>query len=128
MADEGTWHIQPEQLSERTGLDLRTVRVALVALAREQPPFFSFHDGTNMGSNIRKIMFIHEPTGHARRMVGVWPRPEDRVEQLVCALVELSEQAQDIEERKALKKAAAYVGNAGRDLVIGILSNLAAGG
>jgi hypothetical protein len=44
LTDEGEWHMSAEQIAERADLDLATVRIALVQLANEHPPFFKFHD------------------------------------------------------------------------------------
>jgi hypothetical protein len=99
------------------------VQLALRALVTEQPPFFEYirESGSLAGSTVSGI---HDPSGHARRTVGTWPRPEDRVEQMIAALKEIAEREPDTEKRSRLRKTADYVANMPRDLVVGIVSGI----
>jgi hypothetical protein len=126
LSDEGEEHIDPEQIGERLGVDVDRVKLALFALAAEQPSFFSYSDLTTYGG--RDIGFINTPTGHARRTVGAWPKPEDRVDQLVQALRVAAEKEPDAEEKGALRKAASYAGGVGRDLMVDIMAKVITGG
>jgi hypothetical protein len=124
MFDEGAWHVEPEEIAERTGLELDTVTAGLWALACENPPFFDY---INMsGLNDRAMAGIQNPTGHARRTVGTWPKPEDRVTQMVAALLEAAEREPDPKQKSILRKAAEYWAGAPRDLAVGILIAVAA--
>ena len=120
LSDEGAWHIEPEQISERTGFDVETVKAGLWALTKEYPTFFEYTDtGTFEG---RDIDGIRNPTGHVRRTVGTWPKQEDRVTEMVAALREAAERESDPEKRSVLRKAAEYAAGVGRDLFVGIIA------
>lgn len=108
--------LSPEQITARTGLDARTVQLALTALESEQPPFLSQLERVMSGH----VVFIGAPTGHARRAVGAWPTAETIADRLVGALDEAAEREPDEERKGFLRKAAAYLGNAGRDLAVEI--------
>ena len=126
LSDEGEWDLEPEEIAERIGMDVDTVKVALFALAGEEPPLFKYHDRTTLGGP--DIGHINSPTGHARRTVGTWPKPEDRVDQLVKALQTAADKEPDAEEKGALRKAASYAGGVGRDLMVDIMAKVITGG
>lgn len=71
---------------------------------------------------------IRNPTGHARRTVGTWPKPEDRVAEMVAALREAAEREDDPEQKSRLRKTAEWLAGAGRDVTIGIITSMATGG
>ena len=127
MSDKGAWYIQPSEISARTQLDAELVKAALRALAEEHPPFFEYTDLTGLDQRQREIGHIRNPTGHARRTVGTWPKPEDRVAEMVAALHEAAERESDPERKSLLRKTAEYVGGMGRDLFIGIVTNMISG-
>jgi hypothetical protein len=66
------------------------------------------------------IGLVGEPTGHARRAVGAWPTPESIAARLISALDEAADREPDPERKGWLRKTAAYLGNAGRDLAVKI--------
>lgn len=66
------------------------------------------------------IIFIGPPTGYARRAVGAWPTAETIADRLITALDEAAEREPDPERKGWLRKSAAYLGNAGRDLAVEI--------
>jgi hypothetical protein len=66
------------------------------------------------------IGLVGEPTGHARRAVGAWPTPESIADRLIGPLDEAADREPDPERKGWLRKAAAYLGNAGRDLAVEI--------
>jgi hypothetical protein len=99
ISDEGMEWIEPEQLVERTGLDLSTVKAGLFALADEDPPHFKYVEFSSADS--RDLGSISRPTGHARRTVDMWPTPEDRVTELIEALNRAAEKAPDPEPPSA---------------------------
>jgi hypothetical protein len=124
MTDEGQRHLNAEQVAGRAGLLEDVVEMSLWALAAEQPPYFEYNHSAGSLSG-RKMGGIHDPTGHARRTVGVWPKPQDRVDQLIAALNLLAEREGNPEEKSRLRKTAAYIGDMGRDTVIEILAAVA---
>jgi hypothetical protein len=121
LSDDGAWYIEPPVIAEYTGLEVETVKAGLRALAAEDPPFFEYSDRTGMGQSQREIGGIRNPTGHARRMVGNWPKPEDRITEMIAVLWEAAEREPDPEQKSFLRKAAAYVAGIPRDVVVGIL-------
>ena len=102
-------------------LGIETVKAGLRALAREDPPFFEYSDFTGMGQSQREIGGIRNPTGHVCRMVGIWPKPEDRVTEMVAVLLEAAEREPDPEQKSFLRKAAAHLAGIPRDVAVGIL-------
>lgn len=92
------------------------VQAALRALDSERPAYISKLEKVMTGD----IIFIGAPTGHARRAVGAWPTAETIADRLVTALDEAAEREPDPERKGWLRKTAAYLGNAGRDLAVEI--------
>jgi hypothetical protein len=125
MSDEGVWHVEPDQIAERTDLGAETVQVALWALACEDPPFFDYINLS--GLNDKAIGGIQNPTGHARRTVGTWPKPEDRIEQMIAVLREVAEREPDPKQKSILRMAAEYVAGIPRDVAVGIAIAMATG-
>lgn len=128
MSDEGTWNIEPEQIAERTELEIETVKIALWALAGEHPPFFDYFDRTSYAARLPNIGGIQNPTGHARRKVGTWPSPEDRVIEMVAALRQAAEREPDLKKKSFLRKAAEYFAGLPRDAALAMLVSGFTGG
>lgn len=107
------------------------MKAGLRALAVEDPSFFEYSDRTGMDQSRREIGGIRNPTGHARRMVGTWPKPEDRITEMIAVLWEAAEREPDPEQKSFLRKTAAYMARIPRDVAVGILitmtSHLAGG-
>lgn len=108
--------MHPDEIVQQSGLTADTVGAALRALATEEPPFISDIQRRASGG----VALVGTPTGHARRAVGVWPTAETIADRLVGALDEAAEREPDEERKGFLRKAAAYLGNAGRDLAVEI--------
>jgi hypothetical protein len=108
------------------------VEAGLRALALEDPPFFEYYDQTGLDQPQREIGGIRNPTGHARRTVGTWPKPEDRIAEMIAVLWEAAEREPDPEQKNVLRKAGSYMASIPRDVAVGILiamgSHLATGG
>ena len=108
--------MSPNEIVEQSGLDADQVEAALRALEGEDPPFIT--------RLVRRgpvgISLVGEPTGHARRAVGAWPTPERIAARLIGALDEAADREPDPEWKGWLRKTAAYLGNAGRDLAVEI--------
>ncbi|REF00363.1 hypothetical protein [Thermomonospora umbrina] len=128
LADEGRVHVSPHDVAERTGFDLRTVELALAALASESPPFFQFTDCTGFGDDIRTIDNIRDVSGHARRTVGTWPTPEVLADRLVAGLQQAADNAEDEEEAGRLRRAGQAVSGLGRDVLVNVLGSALGGG
>ncbi|GAA1822070.1 hypothetical protein HC028_23170 [Planosporangium flavigriseum] len=120
--DEGVNTVTPAGIAARTGLPEDVVQRALLALDREDPPFFTPVDGSTLVG--KHISGVKEPTGHARRTVGTWPTPEALADRLVQALAQAADNEPDEEKRGWLKKTAAWFGSAGRDVAVDIASSV----
>lgn len=108
--------VRPSRIVEYTDLDKDTVQAALRALHSEEPPFVTTMRRRGAGGYI----LVGSPTGHARRAVGAWPTAESIADNLIHALDEAAARESNEERRGFLGKAAAYLGNAGRDLAVEI--------
>lgn len=128
MSDEGTWVVEPEAIAARTMLPIETVKIALWALSKEHPPFFEYSDLTTYAANLPDIGVIRDPTGHARRTVGTWPKPEDRVTQMIAVLLEMAERETDPEQKSLLRRTAEYWKNTPPSVVAGIITSIFTGG
>ncbi|MFG2001705.1 hypothetical protein ACGFNU_21395 [Spirillospora sp. NPDC048911] len=128
LADEGAPHIMPGQLVERTGMDATSVARALNALAREEPPFFQFEDVAELGADGTNILFVHGPTGHARRAVGAWPTPEKLADRIVEGLLREADATEDEEQAGRLRRTASWFGSAGRDILVNVIASGMGGG
>lgn len=121
LTEKGVHLIEPHRLAEHLGMELLHVQRALAALAGEYPPFFEFTDETDFDTGAREIEIVHSPTGAARRAVGVWPpTPDVLADRIVAGLEAAAASEGDQEKRGRLKAAAAYLGGAGRDLLVEI--------
>lgn len=98
-------------LAEMTGLSITEVGLALnevnghylkVAITLDGPEYWD-------------VTEIH-PDG--RRAIGQWPTPESLADRLVEALAAAAEREPDAERRGWLRKTAAYLAGAGRDLAV----------
>ncbi len=116
MSDEHARQIHPEEIAEYTGMDLDKVKLALFALADEDPPFFSYIENSSLVG--RDIGAVSRPTGYARRTVGSWPTPEALADRLVVALNQAADAEPDQEKRGFIKKTALWLGSAGRDIAV----------
>ncbi|WP_460824882.1 hypothetical protein [Nostocoides australiense] len=92
------------------------VEAALRALEGEDPPFITKLERRASGG----IGLVGKPTGHARRAVGAGPTLESIADRLITALDEAADREPDPERKGWLRKTAAYLGNAGRDLAVDI--------
>jgi hypothetical protein len=98
------------------------VQLAMQALADKYPPFFKAIDGSSAAG--REIFGAANPTGHARRTVGAWPTPETLANRLTEALAKAADNEPDEEKRGWLKKTAAWLGSAGRDVAVDVASSV----
>ncbi|HEX6073909.1 MAG TPA: hypothetical protein VFZ32_01445 [Micromonosporaceae bacterium] len=64
----------------------------------------------------------------ARRAVGQWPTPEELADRLIQALSQAAEKEPDEERRGWLKRTAAYLGTAGRDIAVEVAGTAIARG
>lgn len=108
--------MSPNEIVEQSGLQADQVEAALRALEGDDPPFITKLERRASG----EISLVGKPTGHARRAVGARPTPESIADRLISARDEAADQEPDPERKGWLRKTAAYLGNAGRDLAVEI--------
>jgi len=108
--------MSPNEIEEQSGLRADEVEAALRALEGEDPPFITKLERRASGG----IGLVGKPTGHARRAVGAGPTLESIADRLITALDEAADREPDPERKGWLRKTAAYLGNAGRDLAVDI--------
>lgn len=106
------------------GLDADNVKRAVVALAGEDPPFFTGTEGS-AGGRYELIMGV---TGHARRAVNAWPSPETLADRLIAELNRAADAAEDDETRGRLRRTASWFGSAGRDTLVAAMGQAMAAG
>ncbi|MFE3449607.1 hypothetical protein ACFXJ8_11795 [Nonomuraea sp. NPDC059194] len=122
LADENGGRVDWTEVVERTGFERADVQKALIALEGEQPPFF---DTTNSAGSLSgpKIELVHSVTGHARRTVGTWPTAEGLAKQIIAGLEEAAAAEPDEEKRSRIKQTAAWLGNTGWSVLLGVAGN-----
>lgn len=124
LYDQTGHPVRASRLAQRTGLDEKTVQAGLRALAGQQdPPYFSAN--TAAGNH---VVWVSKVTGHARRAVGAWPTPDLLADRIVAALEQAADASEDEEERSRLRRMAAWCGDAGRDVLVGVAAAVVAGG
>jgi hypothetical protein len=107
--------VTPEDVRFVTGFDPHTVESALRALAGETNP--KYFDRTHGGLR-DPTLWVTNVTGHARRTVGAWPTAETLADQILAALNDAADAAGDEETRDRLRQFAAWLGGAGRGVLM----------
>jgi hypothetical protein len=108
-------------LQELTGLSADDVKRSLLAL-----------DGAYL--EVRKVLAggsashwrVVDAYPNARLVVGQWPTPEALADRLTQALATAADNEPDEEKRGWLKKTAAWLGSAGRDVAVDVASSVIA--
>lgn len=113
---DGGGFLDPAAIAQESGLDESETQAALLALDGEVPACVTDMRRSASGH----IFLVGAPTGHARRAVGAWPTAETIAGRLITALDEAAEREPDPERKGWLRKTAAYLGHAGRDLAVEI--------
>jgi hypothetical protein len=112
--------VDANEIEATVGLDKDTVQRALRALNTE--PFFE--DVTEVLQG--EIFAVGAPTGHALRVAGAWPSPENLLERLIVGLENAANDEQrEWEERSKLKQAASVFGSLATQLAINALGGAA---
>lgn len=121
-------YAEVHHIRSRVDLPERQIRKAFTALSHESPKLFGnfWHGGA--GTEVHRLEL---PTGEARRRLGLWPKPEVRIEQMIKVLEALAERTSDPDEKAALTKSVRSVRaglRASRDFLIGVASSAAVSG
>lgn len=127
LLDAAARAVDPPELAERTGLDVESVRRAIIALAHEDPPFFTYSDFSALNGPT-DLRVIRNVTGHARRTVGAWPTPEMLADRLIAGIEQAANETDNEEEASRLRRTGQWFGAAGRDVLVNIISTAMTGG
>lgn len=103
-----------DELQKRTGLSDDAVKRAARALNDANPPLIKAV-GVDQVTYPIAILGVTE---RARVLAGQWPRPEQLVDELVAALNEAADDAEDADEKSRLRSVAATIGGVARDVVV----------
>jgi hypothetical protein len=108
-------------LAGDTGLDGDQVERALAALSRADPPYIS---GTGAWGSRGVPVKIHSVTERAYRAVGAWPTAEGLTDRITAAFADAADAEPDPEQKSKLKSTAAWLGGAGRSVVLDVVMKL----
>jgi hypothetical protein len=118
--DPDTLQVRPEQLSQADGLTADDVNRALRALSEARPPYI---EGV-MPDQYSYPVIITGVTERARRATGLWPASDQAVDVLVAALQSAGETDPDPDRRSGFRKAAAFLGGSGKEVLYRVLTQL----
>ncbi len=120
--ESGGQVVTAQQLEHRTGFDQATTQSALAALIEEEPKLIGDHSGA--AEDGAGVLVLVRPTGEARRRLNLWPpTPDLLADRLIQALARAADNEPDEEKRGWLRRTAAYLGSAGRDLAIEVAAS-----
>ena len=102
---------QGMEIVEATGLDVRDVTKALIALDGE---YLDVRKTAGGGSE----WDIYGVFANARRAAGAWPDPHRLAEQVIDAIDAVADDASEPESKSRLRRAAASVGGMTRDVAV----------
>lgn len=111
LFDQTGEFVTGDQIAQHTGFDQQTVTLAVQALDGEDPRLLEARVIRPGGGEPLQVISVYNITGHARRMVGAWPTPENLIARLVAALEAVAATENDTVKRRKLKEAAATVGS-----------------
>lgn len=108
-------------LAGGTGLDGDQVERALATLSRAEPPYIS---GTGAWGSRGVPVKIHSVTERAYRAVGAWPTAEGLTDRITAAFADAADAEPDPEQKSKLRSTAAWLGGAGRSVVLDVAMKL----
>ncbi|WP_201010881.1 hypothetical protein [Rhodococcus sp. NKCM2511] len=116
MLDDGAMEVTDDQIVQRTGLDPKTVQVALRGLS-SSPSYLRLASNQDAGG---RIQYVFGVTHEARRLVGSWPTAETLADALISRLQRMADDETVEPETRERAKAGlrAFLG-AGRDVLVG---------
>jgi hypothetical protein len=117
LLDEGIDFPEATDIAERSGLDVKDVARALLALKGEYVDLLQ-----SMGDP--GGWAVSEVTSAARRAVGQWPSPEGVVDALAEAFGSAAEQEPDSEKKSRLRQVGSFLSGTGRDVATEVVSKV----
>lgn len=118
--DESNQLVSSEFLVSATGLDEEQVSRAVRALSRRQLVRVQWFGGGNF--------FVNDVAGGVYTLTGLHPSGDDAVSRLVDGLRQAADQEPDEDERSRLRRAADGLLSVSRDVLSGVLVNMATKG
>jgi hypothetical protein len=106
--------LQPAQIARLAALDEEQAKRALKALHEAEPALIR-------GMTIDQApypVWVTGVTERGRREAGAWPEPGQLADRLLAALEKAADAEPEGEKRTALKRALAFLGGAGRDVLV----------
>lgn len=116
LIDEGELLPEVTDIAQRSGLDIRSAFLALLALKGE---YVDLQITGEPGAS-----YVRGVTSAARRAVGQWPTPESLADQLAAAFRTAAETEPDEEKQSRLRQVAGFLGSAGRDIAVGVIGQV----
>lgn len=110
----------PSEICAALGFDDETVQRALRALAQEEPPLITKFQKVLTG----RILGVGAPTGHARRVAGAWPTPDNLADRIITALNQAADNEPDEAKKGKLRRAAEAVAGVGRDVLTDVTAQV----
>jgi hypothetical protein len=111
----------PSEIAESCGLSRDEIQRALRALQHNDPSLVTRMHVAGGGAG---VVAIGAPTGHARRMVGAWPTPDDLADRIIAALNDAADNEQDEVKKGKLRRAAEAVAGVGRDILTDVTAQV----
>lgn len=108
-----SYMVTVSDIAEHTGLGMADVARSLDAL---DPAYLDFRK-TETGGDPR-FWYVLKVTAEARRAVGQWPTAEGLIDQLVKALNDAGDAAEDAEKHDQLRQASGLLSGAARDVAV----------
>lgn len=112
--DVDAYRLQPGQIAQLAALGEDQVKRALKALHEAEPPLIR-------GMTVDQAPYPIWVTGiteRGRREAGAWPDPGQLADRLLAALEKAADAEPEGEKRNALKRTLAFLGGAGRDVLV----------
>jgi DNA-binding transcriptional ArsR family regulator len=106
-------------IEAKTGLDPATIQAGIRALLTAGYITQIVDRSSLQGSSIGAVVAV---SGAARQVVGTWPSPEHRADELVAILRELANRVPDQETKGRLRTVAEQFGGMSRDLRVDVMA------
>lgn len=120
IVDSGE-HVPPDPLAEVDDLDLDidTIEMACEALV---PTYLDAGRSPRRGGETRGMLVMTGVTDEGRRATGLWPDGDTAVEQLLSALRQAEDLADDPDDQTALRKAGGQLTTVSRSVLAEVLA------
>ena len=118
--------IQPYQVDDITGFGDKKTNLSLERLLKGG--YIDGKDGSPIGCDYTGITPVYGLAEKGMCTIGVWPCPENIVDQIVRQLEEAAENETDPKKASKLKEAANLLAKTGYNVAVGAVGSIVAGG